>query len=310
MNSFHSTHRLAATMLMAASFVAMGIAQENMRQGGHATPSRIAIRFASNLPDQVVEYLAEDGSAASATPAPGDCFGSFSSQECPSQALVGKISQTASVHDVVRVRIEGQGDLSSVVVHRNAHQIFDFEHVTLPFEFLVGASGEEGSLRVTIETRNGQYRDAALTVVAAAKGGSPAQLSASNFRFFTNVAEEGNWEVITGLGNGGRLLRTSNQCMLPWLSLQACPANLILFGITDRARRGESVNTLVNAQGTATRLGVMINGRLRGEWQNVGLPTLVPQRVSLNPMDDNVIVFAVVNGIYVERRLPIGTRPF
>ena len=51
-----------------------------------------------------------------------------------------------------------------------------------------------------------------------------------------------------------------------------------------------------------------MNGQVRAQVPNLPLPLLFLKPVSLNPNDDNIYAFATINGVYYEKRVPVGTR--
>lgn len=245
--------------------------------------------------------------------APLGCLDNTQS-DCPPHLAVSGITRSAVMGTRLAVRVEGKGNAEAVRVVVNGNEVAVKEGVALPLAFQDIELPDAGVVHVFATTEAGVYD---MTFPIDEPGASKSQhrsattiVSSSIFRFITEVAEEGNWEVLTGSGTGGRLVTTSRRCFEPALPLQFCPIQWIYFGYTDRAKRGEVVRTRVEFSGQASQLGVIINGRVRGQWSNVPLPVIVPQTVSLSPTDDNIYVFAIINGKYVERRLPVGTRPF
>ncbi len=211
----------------------------------------------------------------------------------------------------MRVGIAGEGTATRIAIVFQGEEILVRENEQLPAHFAIPTVGAPGRLHVSVEMEGTVTEKSVLVGEAPAKPAFHRDTTSSpSIRFFVNVAEEGNWEVITGSGTGGRLVPTRTYCMIPGLTVDRCPIQYRVFGYTDRARRGEQVWTLVQGAGVASRLGVIISGRVRGQWLNVGLPVLIPQTVSLDPNADNVYAFGVLNNVYFERRLPIGTRPF
>lgn len=232
---------------------------------------------------------------------------------CPDGRRITSLMRQAPGRTPVLIRVEGDAPAEELTVLVNGEEIYRGSDVVLPAEVPVTNTEDDGVLHVTArlggrdehrEYRIGEGREANATPLKMLASTRP---TASIFRFFANVREEGVWEVIPGSNTGGRLIPTATRCILA-LPVSSCPIQWRVFGYTDRASRGDQVITHVNYQGAAQRLGVIINGRVWGQWFNVPIPIIVPQNVSLNPADDNIFAFAQINGVYVERRLPVGRR--
>lgn len=232
---------------------------------------------------------------------------------CPDGRRITSLLRQAPGRVPVLIRVEGDAPAEELTVVVNGEEVYRGSDVSLPAEVPVTNTEDDGIIHVTARVggadEHRQYqigagREADSTAFKMLASTRP---TASIFRFFANVPEEGVWEVIPGSNTGGRLIPTATRCILA-LPVSSCPLQWRVFGYTDRASRGDQVMTHVNYQGAAQRLGVIINGRVRGQWFNVPIPIIVPQNVSLNPADDNIFAFAQINGVYVERRLPVGRR--
>ncbi|MBL8211410.1 MAG: hypothetical protein JNK87_11890 [Bryobacterales bacterium] len=230
---------------------------------------------------------------------------------CPAQERISGAIGSVQPGSHLRVGVAGEDMVARVSVVFRGQEILVREQEQLPGSFLIPAITGNGRLHVSVETNGKVFEKSVLIGETAEKDGARSAASGTpSIRYFVNVAEEGNWEVITGSGTGGRLVSTRTFCMIPGVAVNLCPWEYRVFGYTDRARRGEPLWILTEGSGTASQIGVTISGRVRNQWFNVPLPVLVPQTVSLSPSADNVYGFVVWNNRYYERRLPIGTRPF
>jgi hypothetical protein len=240
------------------------------------------------------------------------CAAASAVEEChPSRRIVA-MSRTAPTGKPITIYVDGGGEVASLRAVVNGEQVADREQVQLPAEIVLDPVFQEGAIHVQAGEQHlvvlvqEPENSSGAKVAAAVRA---ATVSSNIFRFFNRIPEEELWQVIPGSATGGRLIQQPLRCVLPGVPVGSCPWPLIFHGYTDRAQRGDEVLTHVNFAGVAQRLGVIINGRVRGQWTNVALPVLVPQTVSLSPLDDNIYAFAVINGQYVQLRLPVGRRP-
>ncbi len=230
---------------------------------------------------------------------------------CADHRRILTLAKTAQAGAPLLLRLEGEGAVDEATVVLNGREVFHEEKLTLPVEIPVLAGEEDGVLHVTARVGVAQTHESYPIVSAASGKGvkfAAATATSAMFRFFTNVPEEGFWEVITGSNTGGRLIFTRSSCVVATIPVAQCPVLLQSFGYTDRSARGELLVTFVDYAGTLSSVGWIVNGRVRFQFNNVNAPGLIPQNVSTNPNDDNMYAFAIVNGKYIERRLPLGRR--
>ncbi len=121
--------------------------------------------------------------------------------------------------------------------------------------------------------------------------------SAQEIRLFTLRGSQ-TYEVLEGSRTGGQYVRQNRGYV----------GGVEISGYTDRVSRGETILTFINGKGKADFAGVKINGRVRIQVPNLPLPIWVPQRVSVNPNDDNIYAFVRQGAYYDEKRVPVGTR--
>jgi hypothetical protein len=133
-------------------------------------------------------------------------------------------------------------------------------------------------------------------------GLSPDQASAQSVRYFVERQGDGRvYEVKPGSATGGAFVNYRRPSTV---------SGLRVHGYTDRAARGEWLFTRVTGGSRAEYVQVVSdNGIINIYVPNLRLPAWAVNRVSINPLADNITV-KVKLPRKAERsfRLPVGTR--
>lgn len=275
-----------------------------------------------STPPEIHLVRPEAGGLATVVPTddaePSKLSGDFGCLNGGSDCAAGRHVKAVYSHytagEALSALIEGEGQ-AEIRFYRN-YELVQTLAAALPMEVPVHQFASAGDLlTVTVTTEAG-------STVRSLRASAPAPLAAVsstvNFTFYAYVPPGfypnrslGGLFRVTNTPRAGAFKPYSKPgCVVTASRTRPCPAYLVVVGDTDRIARGEGVLTKADGKGTATRIGVMISGDIRGAFLNVPLPVVVGGTVvSTKVTDDVVVAFATVNGRTSEKRLPLGSRP-
>lgn len=232
--------------------------------------------------------------------------------DCQSFEHIMEVTGVAAEGDRLIPVIDGEGVADRITFTRNGVEFFAQDKVALPFEIAGNFEARPGDV-FQITAIQGDAMSVT-TVKTGERAASPTNYDNQvtlRIRYFVPY-RGGLAEVVTNSGTGGKFVSRSAFCAKPGVSVSACPANRTVRYYTDRASRGETLYTLLSDyrhSGTAL-VFLVISDKLRAGPVGVAVPQadLMWQVVSMNPQDDNMIIYALFDNYANSRRIPVGTR--
>ena len=106
------------------------------------------------------------------------------------------------------------------------------------------------------------------------------------------------YEVISGSRTAGKFVNR----------FQGTLQGRAVAGYTDRVQRGEIITTYLGNRGVAQLVGITVNGSPLIKVPNFTLPRFVPEPVSVNVNNDNIVAFLTIGGRTFTKRVPVGAR--